>query len=244
METKTPAQPIQQTAFKRTFLQDVTAKVTFAETNFLDNGEEFQNFIKNQFGISDNIFLPKLGALNILSDHHEEKYCLSTTSASVTIDSSIYRFYKESLKPRLKVLESFLLVLGISEVKSFSICKRNCFPGTSKNAYAVWKKALNESFKEQAIKNLADTPDLLEKPFKMSIEGSTETEWGEVRVPFYIEVLDKENFKFQLDITATASSVSVDSLIRMGAQMNDSIFEAFTNIISDKLLYLLQQEES
>lgn len=243
METKELTQSVQHKAFKRTFLQDVTAEVTFAETNLLGNGGAFQTFLKNHFGISDNIELPKLGAINISSEHKEERYCLSTTNATVTIDASVYRYYKESLKPRLKVLESFLMVLGISEVKSFSICKRNHFPGTSNNAYAIWKKALKETFKEPAIQSLADTPNLSEKPFKLSIEGRTETEWGEVKVPFSVEVPDKDNLNFQLDLTATAVSVDVDDLLSMGAEMNDSIFEAFINVVSDKLLYLLQKEE-
>lgn len=242
MATTTLTQPIQRNAFKRTFLLDVTAKVTFAETDLLVNGTVIRDFLRNKFGIADDINLPKLNEITIVSDSKNEKYNFTTGSASVFIDSNIYRYFEDSLKPRLDVIVSFLQALGINEVDSFSIKKRNFFQANAENAYQAWKIAIIESFKVDSIKALAGTPSISEKPFKITIEGTSDTEWGKISIPFMVNVPDKSNFRFQLDLEAVSNSIKVSELIERSAQMNDALFETFTGVVSDKLIDLMQQD--
>ena len=230
-------------AFKRTFLQDVSATVTFADTDLLNHIEALKAFLGDRFRISDNVNMPKLSAIDVVSENRDEKFHFATNSASVTINANLYHFYEDSLEPRINDIISYLKVLGISDVNTFTIQKRNIFPGTSSNAFDVWRKAINETFKEENILKLVSTPNIQHKPFKMSIEGVAVTEWGELRVPFLIDVPDKDNFRFQLDLVATSKPVSIKDLITMGTRMNNCIFKEFTKIISDKLLDLLQKEE-
>ena len=242
MATATLTQPVQRKAFKRTFLRDVTAKVTFAETDLLGNGTAISSFLRERFGISDDFNLPKLDGIDIVSDSKSEKYNFTTTSATVIMDSTIYRYFEDSLKPRLDVIISFLQALGIDEVKTLSIKKRNLFQATAKNAFQVWKIALLEAFKVDNIRGMAETSNIPTKPFKMSIEGSADTEWGEIRVPFTVDVPDKSSFKFQLDLEAISKPIQVSEIINRGVQMNNDIFVSFTDIISDKQINLMQQD--
>lgn len=242
MATTTLTPTVQRKAFKRTFLRDVTAKVTFAETDLLGNGTAIRSFLRERFGISEDFNIPKLDGIDIVSDSKNEKYNFTTTSATVIMDSNIYRFFEDSLKPRLDVIISFLRALGIDEVKTLSITKRNLFQATAKNAFEAWRIALVEAFKVDNIRGMADTPNIPAKPFKMGIEGSADTEWGEIRVPFMVDVPDKSNFKFQLDLEAISKSIPTSELIKRGIQMNNDIFVSFTEIISDKLINLMQQD--
>lgn len=228
--------------FKRTFLQDVSAVVKFAETDLLSNREALKSFFKVRFGISEEFEIPKLSAVDIVSENKSERFHFTNSLASVLVDVNIYRFYEESLEPRINDLISFLEAIGISQVETFSLCKRNVFPGTTSNAFEVWKKAIVETFRKGNIQDLAKTAGIKDKPFKMSIEDVSKTEWGELMVPFSIEVSDSNSFKFQLDLIASSKSVMIKDLTRVGTIMNNSIFSAFTEIASDKLLELLQQE--
>lgn len=234
--------PMRKT-FKRTFLHDVSATVTFADTDLLSNVEALKDFLKRKFNIAEEFSTPKLSVIDIVSENRYESFHFTTTSASVTINANLYRFYEESLEPRLKDLVSFLKAIGVSTVETFTLQKRNVFPGTSSNAFETWKKALSDTFKEGHIQGMASTPGIEQKPFKMSIEGRAATEWGELRTPFSIEVPDKENFIFELDLIAAAGSVMINDLTETGTEMNDSIFEAFTKTVSDKLLDFLKQED-
>lgn len=242
MATTILTQPVLRKAFKRTFLQDVTAKVTFAGTNLLGNGIAIRSFLRDRFGITNDFNLPKLDGIDIVSESKSEKYNFTTTSATVTMDSNIYRYFEDSLKPRLDVIISYLQALGIDEIETFSIIKRNLFQATAKNAFQAWKIALVEAFKVDIIRGMADSPNIPTKPFKLSIEGSADTEWGEIRFPFTVDVPDKSNFNFRLDLEAISKSIHILELINRGVQMNNDIFVSFTDIISDKLIHLMQQD--
>lgn len=242
MATRTLNQPIQHKAFKRTFLQDVTAKVTFAETDLLSDDAAIRSFLHERFGVADNINIPNLGGIEIVSDNKWEKYIFSTSSAMVTMASDIYRCYDDSLNPRLDILISFLQTLGIKEVETLSIKKRNLFQAKANNAFQSWRIALGEAFKIDNIKQMAAAPNVTDEPFKMSIEGSKYTKWGEIKVPFMIEVPDKSGFKFHLDLEAISGSMRVSELQERAVVMNNDIYVAFTNIVSDKLLNLMLQD--
>lgn len=242
METKELTQSIRRKTFKRTFLRDVTAKVTFAETNLLGNGVAIRTFLRDKFGIQEDFNIPKLGRIDISSDGKEEVYKFTTDSASVTISSNIYRYFEDSLKPSLDIILSFLQTLGIEEAITFSITKRNLFPGNAKNAFSAWRFALVEAFKADGIRSMADINPSPEKPFKMSIDGGVDTGWGEIKVPFMVNVPDKNNFQFILDIEAISKPIPVSEIRERGVLMNNEIFDSFISIISDKLINLMQQD--
>ncbi len=229
-------------AFKRTFLRDVSASVTFAETDLLSNVEALRHYLKNKFHITDDLNNPKLSAIDIVSENRYANFHFTTSSASVTVASPLYRFYEESLEPRLDDIISFLKAIGISKAETFTLIKRNVFPGTTSNAFDVWKSAIVDTFREEKIRELAISAGSQKQPFKMSVEARGVADWGELRVPFSVDVPDVNNFSFHLDLIATSRSVMIDDLMRVGAEMNGEMFQAFTEIVSDKLLELLKKE--
>ncbi len=242
METPTLTSAAKRRSIKRTFLRDVTATVTFEEIDLLGNGEIFKTFLRDKFGISETINIPKLNGIDIVSDSKNERFNFTTTSVSVVMDSDIYSYFEESLKPRLDIVISFLKALGVEEVKSLSIIKRNLFHAQAENAFDAWKLAIVDAFKVGNITAMANTPNIPAQAFKMSIEGEADTIWGKIRAPFMVNVPDDKNFMFQLDLEALSQSVNVSDLIDRSILMNNEIFDTFTGIISDKLFNLMQKD--
>lgn len=242
MIIQNPYSEIPHKVFKRTFLQEVSASIKFAETPFLNKKKEIAHFLKSNFGINEDF--PKaltVGGINISAEAEVEKYNFSTNSASLILDANIYRCYKETLAPRISRFVEFLNALGIEKIESFTIFKKNLFKATSPNAYSSWRFALHESFKDGSLRELATNSSVNSKPFKIMVEGSGKFNGGEVRVPFLVEVVDGDNFHFQMDLIGTVYDIDTKDIIANANVLNDIIFSTFYNMISEKTIDLLQQ---
>lgn len=242
MVIQNPYSEIPHKVFNRTFLQEVSASIEFAETPLLNNKEAITHFLKSNFGINESF--PKalpVGGITLSAEAEVEKYNFSTTSASLTLDASIYRCYKDTLAPKIKRLVEFLKALGIEKIEALTISKKNLFKATSPNAYSSWRFALHESFKDENLRELAANSSASDKPFKMTIEGTAKFDGGEVRVPFLVEVIDKDNFHFQMDLIGAIYNIGTKDIVENSDILNHIIFNVFCNMISDKTVNLLQQ---
>lgn len=242
MVIQNPYSEIPHKVFNRTFLQEVSASIKFVETPLLNNKEAITHFLKSNFGIIEDFpGALTVGGITLSAETAVERYSFSTTSASLTLDASIYRCYKITLAPKIKRLVEFLKALGIEKIEALTIFKKNLFKATSPNAYSSWRFALHESFKDESLRELAANSSVSDKPFKITIEGAGKFDGGEVRVPFLVEVVDKDNFHFQMDLIGTVYDIDTKDIIANADVLNHIIFSAFCNTVSDKTINLLQQ---
>lgn len=242
MVIQNPYHQVPHKVFKKTFLEGVSASISFAETSLLNNKEGLKNFLKLNFGITEDFpEVLKLGAIDVSSENEVEKYNFSTNSASISLDASIYRFYTDSLEPKIKRLVDFLRVIGVNHINELTISKKNLFQGTSENAYSAWRFALHESFKDDSLRELATNSSVSNKPFKITVEGIGKFDGGEIRVPFLVEVSDEKKFHFQMDVIGVVRNIDVTDIIANANVLNEIIFSTFLNMISDKTIDLMQQ---
>jgi hypothetical protein len=237
MTIQNPYNEIPHKVFKRTFLQEISASVTFADKSVFDHKNEVFGFLKENFGLNEVMPSPfDFGTLAISSDNKYEKYLFTTHSASVTLDARMYRSYNDSLAPKLNRLVAFLSALGVERIREFSISKKNLFSGQSSNAYAAWKLALKETFKDEKLVGIVSEASSIENPFKLTIEGNRKFDGGEIKVPFLIEVVDKANFHFTMDLVGIVKDVDVYGILENANVLNDIIFGVFCDIVSDKII--------
>lgn len=242
MIIQNPYSHVQHEVFKRTFLQEVSASVSFADTPLLSNKDSFKNFLKLNFGVTDDFpDILKLGGITVSSDNEMEKYYFSTNSASVTLNASIYSFYGESLVPRIRCLVDFLDIVGVKTVTDFTISKNNVFRATSSNAYSSWRFALHETFKDKTLRDLATITSVSDKPFKITIEGAVKFDGGDVRIPFLVEVIDESNFYFQMKLKGSVRNIAVEDILKNAEVLNDILYVTFCDAVSDKTIELMRQ---
>lgn len=242
MVIQNPYKQVPHKGFKKTFLEGVSASVSFADTSLLNNKEALNKFLRFNFGITEDFpNVIQLGAVDVSSENKVEKYHFSTNFASIFLDASVYRFYADSLEPRINRLVDFLNAIGVNHINELTISKKNIFRGTSENAYSAWRFALHEAFKDDSLRELAANSSVSNKPFKITIEGVGKFEGGEVRVPFLVEVSDENNFHFQMDVVGVVRNIDVTDIIANANVLNEIIFSTFLSMISDKTINLLQQ---
>lgn len=226
--------------FKRTFLKEVTIGAAFDETSLYANKDSLQQFIELNFGVAEDI-KESISTINVTSEDYVEKYKFSTNEASVILDSSIYINYEESLCSRLDKLIDFLKILSIQKINSLTITKSNLFVANSNNAFNTWQKALYESFKEEKIREMALISPPNEDPVKLSREGLCEFDGGQIRIPFMIEVNDKNHFSFKMDLIGELKNIMIDDIVTNAKKLNDIIYEIFIDTISDNIIQLMRE---
>lgn len=229
--------------FKRTFLVDVTASVEFADSPFLENVEKLKPFFYENFGTTLNSGnFNNLDGIKLVSEDGTLKYHFTTKSASIIIKAEVYLNFRESLSSKIEYLVSFLNAMGVVEIESFKIIKRNKFPITTEDAYSVWPVALRESFQSNSIRSLANFPVGKDHPFTIEMDGSVKIDWGEIRTPFTMVVKDREHINFYLSLMAIAKSIKVKDIIEQSQIMNDAIFDLFTRLVSEKIISLMKTD--
>lgn len=232
---------IPKEVFKRTFLQEVSATLSFVETNLLDKKKLLEQFLKDNFSLNE-LFPEELtfGGVEITADGRSEKFLFSTTSASVVLGADLYSTYESSLAPKIHILLNYLRAIGVSDAVSLTITKKNLFQGNSDNAFSAWRVALFDSFQDETLRDIACNTSFGEKAIRISIEEKTEFEGGEVIVPFLINVSDNTLFQFQMDIIGNARGMTVDEVSNNAKTLNEIIYCAFYSMLSDRIIDLMK----
>lgn len=242
MTITNPYTGIPKEVFKRTFLQEVSASITFAEVNLLGKSKSIEQFLKANFDIN-NVFPEELtfGGVEVTADKRPEKFTFSTNVASVVLGSDAYVNYVDSFAQRIQILVNYLQAIGVAGDVDLTITKRNLFQGNSENAFSAWRVALFDSFQDDTLRDIACNTSFGDKSVRISVEGETEFEGGDVKVPFLINVPDNTTFQFQMDIIGNVKAMTLDEVSDNAKILNEIIYCAFYSMLSDKIINLMKE---
>ena len=230
--------------YNRTFLLNVSAGVSFADKPLSADAQGLVSYLKDNFNV---LFKPQddkeLTTITVASKDNGLSFSFSTGAASVSIDAKSYKSFASTMLPDLGKIGTFLSIRKVDELKTLSLTKRNQWKINTENALSVYKEAILYTFKEKNIHDITsiEVPDG-PWPVKLSREASLGLEDGSLKVIFSVEIVDNEHIVLTLDLVAEAKDVPARDLLQYASTLNDVIYGAFHDMVSDDVIALMEKQ--
>lgn len=248
MSIQNPYNEVEHKVFKRTFLQETEVVVNFEPPMTL---EEFSirivPFVNKTFNqnIPDNTIDKATERAELTSNDSQVKFEFTIKSAKVIIGPAAYKSFSASVIQYVAILANFLRdVAHADSVVNASINKINIWPIQSKNSKTSFRGASLFIFKKEHIDDIANIR-FEESGYPVSAAKEAVVNCGDsafLKAVIRVELKDAENASFMLGLKAQASDIGVDDLMADLPKLNDIIFGAFTDIVSNNILDLMSKE--
>ncbi len=247
MNIQNPYQGVEHKVFKRTFLQSTEVGVEFdppmTSEDFSVRIVPFVNDVFKQ-NIKEGIdSTTERAQLN--SGNNQVKFDFTLKSAKVIIGQPSYKSFSSSALQFIQVLVRFIKeVANTSTVNRAYIKKTNIWPIESKNSKQSLKGALFFIFKEEHIDDIANIK-FEESDYPVSAAKEAVVKCGDsasLRAVIRVELSDSTNINSILGLEAQASDVNIDDIVPTLSLLNDIVFCAFTDIVSDNIFDLMSKE--
>lgn len=247
MNIQNPYQGVEHKVFKRTFLQSVEVGVEFeppmTSEDFSVRIVPFVNDVFKQH-IKASIE-PTTERAQLNSGNNQVQFDFTLNSAKVIIRQLSYKSFSSSALQFIQILIRFLKeVANTSTVDRVYIKKTNVWPIESKNSKQSLKGASVFIFKEEHIDDIANIK-FVESDYPVSVAKEAVVKCGEsasLRAVIRVELSDSTHINFTLGLEAQALDVNIDDIVPDLSQLNDIVFCAFTDVVSDNIFDLMSKE--
>lgn len=247
MTIQNPYQSVEHKVFKRTFLQETEVGVEFEPPM---TTEVFciriVPFINSTFNLHITDDLDKATErAELKSNDGLVKFEFNLHSAKVFISKYAYKSFSSSVLPHLSSLVKFLKdVACVESVKQIYINKINIWPIESKNSKLSFGSASYFIFKKEHIEDMANIK-FEESDYPVSAAKEAVVNCGDsasLKAVIRVELKDATNVRFSLGLRAQAENIKLDDVLSDLPILNEIIFGAFTDIVSDNIFDLMSKE--
>lgn len=247
MSIKNPYKEVEHKVFKRTFLQETEVMVNFEPPM---TSEEFNThivpFVNKTFNQNITGAIDKATErVELTSNDSQVKFDFTVKSAKVVIGPTAYKSFSASVIQYVAILVDFLRdVAHVELLVNASINKINVWPIQSKNSKVSFRGASLFIFKKEHIDDIANIK-FEESDYPVSIAKEAVVNCGDsasLKAVIRVELKDAENANFMLGLKAQTTNVNVNDLMADLPTLNEIIFGAFTDIVSNNILDLMSNE--
>lgn len=247
MSIQNPYQRVEHKVYKRSFLQETEVGVEF---EFPMTTEDFcvriVPFINSAFNLHITDDLDKATErAELKSNDGLVKFEFNLSSAKVFISKYAYKSFSSSVLPHLASLVKFLKdVACVESVKRIYINKINVWPIESKNSKHSFGGASYFIFKKEHIEDMANIK-FEESDYPVSAAKEAVVNCGDsasLKAVIRVELKDVTNASFSLGLHAQAESIKLDDVISDLSLLNEIIFGAFADIVSDNIFDLMSKD--
>lgn len=247
MSIQNPFTEVEHKVFKRTFLQETEVMVEF---NPPMTPEVFSTrlvpFVNKTFrqNVPDGIDKSTERA-ELTSSDNQVKFNFTLNSAQVVIGPRAYRSFATTAIQYIAILVDFLKdVAKAEQIVNTSIKKVNVWPIQTKNSKQSFKGASLFIFKKEHIEDIANLK-FDESDYPVSAVKEAVVKCGDsasLKAIIKVEMEDAEKASFILGLKAQASDINIEDMMSVLPQLNEIIFGAFTDIVSDNIFDLMSKE--
>lgn len=247
MSIQNPYQGIEHKVFKRTFLQETEVGVAFdPPMTTEDFCVRIAPFINDTFKLNVPGDLDKATErAELTSNDGTVKFEFSINSAKVIISKSAYKSFSITASQYVSILVKFLNEVACIESTSQTyINKINLWPIESKNSKLSFGGASFFIFKREHIEDIANIK-FEESDYPVSAAKEAVVNCGDsasLKAVIRVELKNEKNASFSLGLRAQASNIKVDEVISELPKLNEIIFGAFTDIVSDNIFDLMSKD--
>ncbi len=247
MSIQNPYKGVEHKVFKRTFLQETEVVVEFeppmTSEDFSTRIVPFVNKTFNQ-NVTDELDKATDRA-ELTSNDSQVKFDFTVKSAKVVIGPSAYKSFSVSAVQYIAILVNFLKDVAHAElISNTSINKINIWPIQSKNSKLSFSGASLFIFKKEHIEDIANIK-FEESDYPVSATKEAVVNCGDsasLKAVIKVELKDLENASFMLGLRAQTSNIGVEDIMSDLPKLNDIIFGAFTDIVSNNIFDLMSKE--
>ena len=248
MSIQNPYQGVEHKVFKRTFLQETEVGVEFnppmTPEDFSTRIVPFVNKVFNQ-NISEELDKATERA-ELTSNNNQVRFDFKLNSAKVVIGPLAYKSFSLSVIPYITILINFIKEVANAEsINQTYINKVNVWPIESKNSKQSFRGASFFIFKKEHIEDIANIK-FDESDYPVSAEKEAVVNCGDsasLKAVIRVELKDSTNTSSILGLRAQALNLEIDDLVSNLPILNDIIFGAFTDLVSDNIFDLLSKED-
>lgn len=234
--------------FKRTFLVQTEVTVTF--TPELSSDE----FVKRMVPYLKAVFSldvkdkpdDRTNHIELKSRESQKRYIFDVKYAKFLVGAENYESFRLTALPMLAQVHKFVAnVAQVDTIEQLQIVKVNRWPFDTDDAFSNYPKMMGYVFKEN---HLEDMPvnNLKEKqePFRLTRSGHFEPKDGlTLDAELLVEVKAKEKVELGLALRGVATNVKNDRLCSTAVELNDIVYQGFTESVSENILDLMSREE-
>lgn len=247
MSIQNPYQGVEHKVFKRTFLQSTEVGVEFdppmTSEDFSVRIVPFVNNVFNQ-NIKEGLDTTTERA-QLNSGNNQIRFDFTLNSAKVIIGQPAYKSFSSSALQFIQILIRFIKeVAQTSTASKVYIKKTNCLPIESKNSKQSFKGASFFIFKQEHIEDIANLK-FEESDFPVSATKDAVVKCGDsasLRAVIRVELDDLNHTNFILGLEAQASDIELDEAISALSQLNEIVFCAFSDIVSNNIFDLMSKD--
>lgn len=247
MNIQNPYQGVEHKVFKRTFLQSAEVGVEFdPPMTTEDFSVRIVPFVNNVFkqNIKESID-PTTERAQLNSGNNQVRFDFTLNSAKVVIGQPSYKSFSSTALQFIQILIRFIKeVANTSTMNRVYIKKTNDWPIESKNSKQSLKGALFFIFKEEHIDDIANIK-FEESDYPVSAAKEAVVKCGDsasLRAVIRVELNDSTHTNSILGLEAQALDVDIEDVVPALSQLNDIVFCAFTDIVSDNIFDLMSKE--
>lgn len=247
MNIQNPYGEVEHKVFKRTFLQGTEVGVEFDPPM---TSEDFCTrivpFVDKTFNVHITDELDKsTERAELTSGDGQVKFDFGLNSAKVFIGKLAYKSFSSSVIQHIATLVNFLKeVACVDTINQTYINKINVWPIESKNSKLSFSGASFFIFKREHIEDIANINfEVSDYPVSAAKEAVVNCgDSASLKAVIRVELKDEKNASFSLGLRAQALNVNVDDVISDLPKLNEIIFAAFTDIVSDNIFDLMSKE--
>lgn len=247
MNIQNPYQGVEHKVFKRTFLQSTEVGVEFDPPMTSENfSVRIVPFVNNAFNQSINTTLDTTTErveLNSIDD--KIRFDFTLNSARVIINQSAYKSFSSSALPFIQTIVKFITEVAKTNTISRSYIKKtNGWPIESKNSKQAFRGASFFIFKKEHIDDIANIK-FEESDYPVSAAKEAVVKCGDsasLRAVIRVEIDDSTHANFILGLQAQAEGINTEDTLPALSKLNDIVFCAFTDIVSDNIFDLMSKE--
>lgn len=242
-----PYQRVEHKVFKRSFLQETEVGVEFdPPMTTEDFCARIVPFINSTFNLNITSDLNKATErAELKSNDGLVKFEFSLNSAKVFISKYAYKSFSSSVLLHLASLVKFLKEVACVELTKRTYLKKiNVWPIESKNSKLSFGGASYFIFKKEHIEDMANIK-FEESDYPVSAAKEAVVNCGDsasLKAVLRVELKDDTNATFSLGLCAQAEDIKLDDVISDLSMLNEIIFCAFTDIVSDNIFDLMSKE--
>lgn len=247
MSIQNPYQGVEHKVFKRTFLQETEVGMEFDPPMTSENFcARIVPFVNKTFKVNITGELDKATERAELTSNDEQiKFEFRLNSAKVYIGKFAYQSFSSTVIKHIATLVNFLKeVARVESINQTYINKINVWPIESKNSKLSFKGASFFIFKRGHIEDIANI-NFEESDYPVSAVKEAVVNCGDsasLKAVLRVELKDANKASFSLGLRGQASNIAVDDVISDLPKLNEIIFGAFNDIVSDNIFDLMSKD--
>ncbi len=243
MTIHNPFPIIEHKVYSRTFMREASASIEFPEVSLPANVEKLAPYFKENFNVDIN---PE-GSTNFdtikisTEKTQQQRFSFDKSNAKVTFEAGNYHSFAATMQPNIGKLVSFISTLGIEQASKITLRKKNVWDISSEDSMSAFKAAIPYIFKEKDIQdvakyNIPETP----RPLRISNEANINLGEGLLIIQFFVEISNDKNIRLVLDLEASAPNVKSVDILETSSALNDVIYGAFHELVTQDILNLME----